>query len=81
MYPNPAYNDLTLKLIAAQNELVAIKIIDNAGKTLINKTFALQQGENYLSIDGIDKMPASFYFVKVNSSSIDAVEKLIINKK
>ena len=81
MYPNPAYNDLTLKLITLQNEQVAIKIIDNTGKILINKTFTLQQGENYLSIDGIDKLPASFYFIKVKSSSIDAVEKLIINKK
>lgn len=81
MYPNPAYNDLILKLTTIQNGPVNIKIIDNAGKILINKTYTLQHGENYLSVDGVDKLPAAFYFVKVNSSTVDVVEKLIINKK
>jgi hypothetical protein len=81
MYPNPAYNDLTLRLTTIQIGPVDVKIIDNAGKLLINKNFTLQHGENYLSIDGIDKLPASLYFVKVKSSSVDVVEKLIINKK
>lgn len=81
MYPNPAYNDLTLKLTVIQNGPVDVKIIDNAGKILINKTYTLQKGENYLSVDGIDKLPAAFYFVKIKSSLIDVVEKLIINKK
>jgi Secretion system C-terminal sorting domain len=80
MYPNPAYRDLTLKLSTAQDEKVSVKIIDNSGKVLLNKIFAVQHGENYLSVDGIDKLPASSYFVKVKSSSINAVEKLVISK-
>ena len=57
-----------------------VKIIDNSGKVILNKIFAVQQGENYLSVDGIDKLPASSYFVKVKSPSIDAIEKLVISK-
>ena len=81
MYPNPAYNDLTLKLTTVQNGPVDVRIIDNAGKIVINKMYTLQKGENYLSVDGIDKLAASLYFVKVKSSSVNVVEKLIINKK
>jgi Secretion system C-terminal sorting domain len=80
MYPNPTYRDLTMKLTAGGDEKVDIKIFDNSGKVLLNKIFAVQKGENYLSVDGIDKLPASSYFVKVKSPTIDAVEKLVINK-
>ena len=49
IYPNPAYNDLTLQLITDQNEKVAVDIIDNSGKAVINRIFGLPSGQNYLS--------------------------------
>jgi hypothetical protein len=81
MYPNPAYNDLTLQLTTGINEKVIINIVDNAGKTVINKTVTPPSGQNYISIDGIDKLPAATYLVKVKSSSVNAVEKLVVGKK
>jgi hypothetical protein len=81
MYPNPAYNDLTLQIITGQNEKVVVDIIDNSGKLVINKIFKLPSGQNYLSIGGIDKLPPSTYIVRVKSQSVNAVEKLIISKK
>ena len=81
IYPNPAYNDLTLQLITDQNEKVVVDIIDNSGKVVINKIFTLPSGLNYLSIEGIDKLPPSTYIVKVKSQSVNAVEKLIVGKK
>ena len=81
IYPNPAYNDLTLELNTGQNEKIVINIIDNSGKTVINKTVTLPSGQNYIAIEGIDKLPASTYLVKVKSPSVDTVEKLIVGKK
>lgn len=81
IYPNPAYNDLTLQLITGQNEKVVVDIIDNSGKVVINKTLTLPSGQNYLLIEGIDKLPASTYIVKVKSASVNAAEKLIVGKK
>jgi Secretion system C-terminal sorting domain len=81
IYPNPAYNDLTLHLITDQIEKVAVDIIDNSGKVVINRIFTLPSGQNYLLIDGIDKLPASTYIVKVKSASVNAVEKLIVGKR
>jgi hypothetical protein len=81
MYPNPAYSDLTLQVITRENEKVEINVVDNSGRVVINKAFTLPSGLNYLSIDGIDKLPASTYFVKVKSPSVDAVEKLIVEKR
>ena len=81
IYPNPAYSDLTLQLITDQNEKVTVDIIDNSGKVVINRMFTLPSGQNYLLIEGIEKLPASTYFVNVKSQSVNAVEKLIVGKK
>ena len=81
IYPNPAYNDLTLQLITDHNEKVVVKVIDHSGKVVINKTVTLPSGLNYLSIDGIDKLPAAAYIIKVKSQSVNASEKLIVGKK
>ncbi len=80
LYPNPAFTDLTLQFITGSNEKVAINIIDNSGRVVINKTVTLPSGQNYVSIDGIDKLQASTYFVKVKSASINSVEKLVVGK-
>jgi Secretion system C-terminal sorting domain len=82
MYPNPAYSDLTMQVTTTvQNEKLAVEIIDNSGRVVINKLFVLPSGLNYLLIDGIDRLPASLYMVKVKSQSVNAVEKLIVGKK
>ena len=80
MYPNPAYSDLTLKLSTGDNEKVAINIFDNSGKIVVTKIVTLPQGENFVSIDGIEKLASGFYFVKIKSATIDAIEKLIVSK-
>lgn len=80
IYPNPAYNDLTLQLFASQGEKVAVEIIDNAGKIVINKTFDIPSGQNYLSVDGIERLSSSTYIVRVKSLTINAVEKLVVRK-
>ena len=42
IYPNPAFNDLTMQLTTGgQNEKVVVNIIDNSGRVVINKTFVL----------------------------------------
>ena len=81
IYPNPAYNDLTLQLFTGQNEKVVVDIIDNSGKVVINKIFTLPSGQNYLSIDGIDKLPASTYIVRIKSQSVNVADKLVVGKK
>ena len=55
--------------------------MDNNGKTVINRVFVLPSGQNYLSIDGIDKLASATYIVKIKSKSIDAFEKLVVRKK
>ncbi len=80
-YPNPAYNDLTVQVNTVNSEKITVEIIDNSGRALINKSFNVFAGQNYLSIDGIDKLPASSYILKVRSGSINDVQKIIIGKK
>ncbi len=81
IYPNPAYKDLTVQVKAARFEKIFVEIVDNSGRALITKSFKLSPGQNYLSIDGIDRLPASTYVLKVKSGSIDEVQKIVIGKK
>lgn len=81
VYPNPAFNDLTVQVNTTNSEKISVEIIDNSGRALINKSFNVFSGQNYLSIDGIDRLPASSYILKVNSGSINEVQKIIVGKK
>ena len=69
VYPNPAYNDLTVQLNTVRNEKITVAITDNSGKVLVNKSFTVTSGQNYLSIDGIDRLPAATYILTVKSGS------------
>ena len=81
VYPNPAYNDLTVQVNTINSEKISVELIDNSGRALINKSFNVFAGQNYLSIDGMDKLPASSYILKVKSGSINEVQKIIVGKK
>ncbi len=81
VYPNPAYHDLTVQVNMVRFEKVIVEIIDNSGRAMIIKSFKLSPGQNYLSIDGVERLPASTYILKVKSGSIDEVQKIVIGKK
>ncbi len=81
IYPNPAYYDVTLQVITGNNEKLSVKIIDNTGRIVMNKNYTVLAGQNYISIDGINKLPASNYIVTIKSQSINTVEKLIVGKR
>lgn len=80
VYPNPVHNDLTVQVNAFNSEKISVEIIDNSGRVLINRSFNIASGQNYLSIDGIDRLPASTYILKVKSGSISEVQKLVVGK-
>ena len=81
VYPNPAYNDLTVQLNTVRYEKITVAITDNSGKVLVNKSFTVTPGQNYLSIDGIDRLPAATYVLTVKSGSINEVQKIVVAKK
>nr|MDQ6891040.1 T9SS type A sorting domain-containing protein [Bacteroidota bacterium] len=81
VYPNPAYNDVTLEINSVHAEKIFVKIIDNAGRSVISKSFNITAGENYLSIDGIDRLPAATYNVRIKSGTINEVLRLIVGKR
>jgi len=81
MYPNPAYSELTLKIHAGNAEGIHITVTDNTGRVVIDQAAGVQPGDNYLSLDGIEKLPAAMYTVHVKSPGIDVSEKLVIGKK
>ncbi|MEP6584448.1 MAG: T9SS type A sorting domain-containing protein [Ginsengibacter sp.] len=81
VYPNPAYSDLTVQVNTTNSEKILVQVIDNSGRALISKSFNVAPGQNYLSIDGIEKLPPATYILKVKSGSISEVEKIVIGKK
>ncbi|MFC5270923.1 T9SS type A sorting domain-containing protein [Adhaeribacter terreus] len=68
LYPNPAAQQLFLKLETLETETAQIRISDLAGREVLNTKKQLQAGENKVSC-GIEKLPAGFYVLSVQTKN------------
>lgn len=76
IYPNPASNNIQLKLENASNGEYVLRIFNNIGQIILVQTF--YNSENTLDISSI---PSGIYFVEVELKSGDKYkEKLIISR-
>jgi ELWxxDGT repeat protein len=66
IYPNPAHNELTVKVSSSVDSRVTLTVIDVNGATLITKT--LGSGETNAQIN-IANLPPGVYFVKIISTN------------
>ncbi len=73
MYPNPASETVTLNV---NNASYSYEVLDMTGRVVITNTVA---GKIYETIN-ISNLPAGIYFVKINTSLGNIVEKLEIIK-
>jgi Secretion system C-terminal sorting domain len=80
IYPNPAFDYVTLQFNAVSAQAMAIEIFDNSGKRLVNKNYTAVQGRNYVSIPDIKNLPHGIYLVKVQTLSGVVTEKLVVGK-
>lgn len=75
MFPNPANNTVTVQVSGSVNSEVMLSIFDNTGRMLYSQILT----NDNQRID-ISQIPSGIYFVKIQSDSVQQVERLIITK-
>ena len=76
-YPNPFSYLLTINLIANEEELVTINIIDLLGNEVLTKQANVQVGSNTIKISNVSDLKQGVYFIKVKTASGTISKKLI----
>lgn len=68
VYPNPASSKITVSISAGSSERISIIITDMAGKTVMQQTGELIQGDNKIPVN-ISRLSAGSYLVKAICSN------------
>jgi Secretion system C-terminal sorting domain len=64
-YPNPVHESLVLDIICLAKENTSATIFDAAGKAVMQKSFALEKGENAIRFSNIRKLAKGGYTIVV----------------
>ena len=79
VYPNPANSSFYAAINSSSATPAQMTLIDVTGKTLINKTIALQAGTQTISTD-VSQLAAGIYFVNLIQNGKIQTAKLVIMK-
>ncbi|MDW8335225.1 MAG: T9SS type A sorting domain-containing protein, partial [Bacteroidia bacterium] len=60
LYPNPAYDEITLKMNLAEDETAEITVYDNLGRVVFRETHRFHSGDDYETFD-LRSWPAGLY--------------------
>jgi trimeric autotransporter adhesin len=75
IFPNPAADKTNVTIGALTDGQVQWKVLDNAGRTVLQNTAQLKKGRNNIVIN-INKMSAGIYYLSVKGAGIDQQVKL-----
>lgn len=79
LYPNPANNELYLKVFTKVNESGILQLYDLSGRQLANQSIELNAGENVFH-ENTSGLKAGIYFVSLKTETGILVKKLLIEK-
>lgn len=77
VYPNPAKDRLTIECNLKQNTLVQFVVMDVQGKKVKVQEFALNIGQNKVSID-LSDVQKGIYFVQMKSDGESLCQKFVV---
>jgi hypothetical protein len=77
IYPNPASDFTVLSLYSEKQSTAMMRLMDDAGKQLLNRSFNINTGNNSLMIDQLANLPKGVYIVQVILNNSVYNEKLI----
>gem|GEM_PF-1816618 len=72
IYPNPANDELSIKLNNSESGMASLTIMDATGQMIVKKTFSDKINLN------VSSYPGGMYFVKINSATLNEVRKIVI---
>ncbi|MEI9945324.1 MAG: T9SS type A sorting domain-containing protein [Chitinophagaceae bacterium] len=65
IYPNPVADNLFINITAVTNDKATIKVTNSTGAQVIVQQVQLTNGNNFNTINGIDKLPGGVYQLSV----------------
>ncbi len=77
VYPNPATDELNVKLLLTQFADVKIELLDLAGKTILSENLSSSITNNHYVID-VNAVPNGMYIVKVTNGENVSTSKISI---
>lgn len=72
-YPNPFQDMINTTVVSSENGVVSLQLTDIAGRTIFQKRYNTQKGNNVLTIDGLQDAVAGTYFLNttVNGKKVN----------
>ncbi len=79
VYPNPFISNLSIEYKSQENEAVAIRLIDQAGRTLQSIPWNIRKGSNIIQLDNVGHLQTGFYIIEAKNASGKTIfsEKII----
>ncbi len=77
VFPNPAKDKLNIEISLKQNTLVQVEVMDIQGKQIKVQDFAMNKGENQVSID-LSDVQKGIYFVRMTTDGESLSQKLVV---
>ncbi|WP_207430109.1 T9SS type A sorting domain-containing protein [Sabulibacter ruber] len=78
-FPNPFQGMVSLQVTQAQAAEIRVNLVDLAGNVLQTKAVQGQLGEQTISLENLQNMPAGIYFLRVYQGNEVSVHKLVKN--
>src|SRR5262249_28868886 len=75
VFPNPATDKTNLTISATTDGRVRWKIMDNAGRTILQSTADVKKGRNNVIIN-VNKLASGVYYLHVSGAGVDQKVKL-----
>lgn len=79
VFPNPTVDHVKVLLNTVKDADAVIRVLSSDGRTLLNKTYGLQKGDNILVLREIAALPAGQYLLEVNMPEGKFIKKIIRN--
>ena len=68
VYPNPVSSSITLDFKTRIAQRINVRVVDAAGRTLLNQAYPLQYGENYFQVQ-TNQWPAGIFILTYQAES------------
>ncbi|HMP87903.1 MAG TPA: PQQ-dependent sugar dehydrogenase, partial [Lacibacter sp.] len=76
LVPNPVTDRTTLQVDAPADELATIRVMDQTGRTVLQKSVTVVKGRNNYELD-LGNLPSGLYYLDISSKSFSQKEKLL----
>lgn len=80
LYPNPVQDVLNMSLVNSGSSQVKVSIINSTGTLVRSEAASLSNGNNYLTITGMDRLPSGIYYLSVKWADGKTVNKHFLKK-